>query len=227
MQATIKPARTNHNTGLLGIIAVVCMLFDHAGAAFFRDVVWLRVVGRIAFPLFAWGIAIGAEHTRSIARYALRLLLLALISQPFYMLGLNHTITQLSIFPTLLLGLLGIWGLRDRQEWLTVVAVLLAAVLDIDYGVRGVMCILMLWALRDNPLALAICFSAYCATVWGYGRAVLTTRYFSIPLQTCAILALPLMLWPMSTRTRTPRWLMYAVYPAHLAVIWVIKLILQ
>ena len=96
-QAALKPAKTNHNTGLLGIIAVICMIIDHMGAVFFSGATWMRIVGRIAFPLFAWGIAIGAEHTRSFPRYAVRLLLLAIISQPFYMFALNHTLEQLMV----------------------------------------------------------------------------------------------------------------------------------
>lgn len=46
-------AYANHDTGLLGIIAVICMIFDHVGSALLPNVMWLRVVGRLAFPLFA------------------------------------------------------------------------------------------------------------------------------------------------------------------------------
>lgn len=223
MQATAKAVKTNHNTGLLGILAVVFMIIDHVGAIFFPRLTWMRVVGRIAFPLFAWGIAIGAEHTRSIGRYAVRLLLLAVISQPFFMGALNHTLTQLNIFPTLLLGLIGIWGIKDRKEYLTVIALLVAQLISADYGIRGVFCILLLWAVRENPLMLSVCFSAFCY-IWGLSSSVVYANGpVFITLQMTAILALPFMLVPTQKRTRTPKWLMYAVYPAHLAVLWAIK----
>lgn len=226
MQATIKPVKTNHDTGLLGILAVLFMIVDHVGVIFFPGRVWMRVIGRIALPLFAWGIAVGAQHTRNIGRYALRLFIMMIVSQPFYMYALNHNLLDLNIFATLFLGLIGIWGLRDRKEWLTVIALLLAQLLSMDYGLRGVLCVLLLWACRENPLMLSICFSAYCV-VWGQPyQKIWTNQLFSLGLQTTAILALPLMLWPKATRTRVPRPLMYAMYPAHLAVLWLLKNIL-
>lgn len=227
MQLARKPAYTNHDTGLLGILAVVFMIVDHVGVVFFRQATWMRVIGRIALPLFAWGIAVGAEHTRSLGRYALRLLALLLISQTFYNEALGHTWAKLNIFAVLFLGLIGIWGIKERKEWMTVAALLLAHLIPMDYGLRGVLCILLLWVTRNNPLALALCFSAYCV-VWGEGSSVIwRTEYFSVSLQTAALLALPLLLWPKATRTRTPRWLMYAMYPGHLAALWLLKALLR
>ncbi len=37
----------------LKIIAVISMVFDHVGDNFFPDQVWMRVIGRIALPIFA------------------------------------------------------------------------------------------------------------------------------------------------------------------------------
>lgn len=227
MQHAQIRAKVNHDTGFTGIVAVICMLIDHMGVVFFPQQAWMRVVGRIALPLFAWGIAVGAEHTRNIAKYALRLFVLMIISQPFYMYGLDHSLLKLNIFATLFLGLIGIWGLKDRKEWMTVIALALGQLLEPDYGFRGVLCILLLWACRENPLALAVCFSTFCVIWGGAYSPVWTTPYFVVRLQTCAILALPLMLYPKATRTKTPRWLMYGAYPGHLALLWLIRSLLK
>ncbi|MDR0929350.1 MAG: conjugal transfer protein TraX [Oscillospiraceae bacterium] len=225
-----KKVLTNQDTGLLGLIAVLCMIIDHVGAAFFpgRDMIWMRIIGRTALPLFAWGIVVGAEHTRNIRRYLLRLLLLMAISQIFYMGALNHWPPpfKFSIFATLALGLVAIWGLKEKREWMTVIALLLSYYVPMDYGLSGVLCILLLWATRHNPLALAVCFAAYCVQWGGSGYVIWNAGFFQVRLQTAAMLALPLMLIPYAGRTKLPRWLMYAAYPAHLAVIWVIKSIL-
>ena len=53
----------------LKILAMVCMTLDHIGAAFFPQAVWLRVIGRLAFPLFSYCIAEGCRYTRNKARY--------------------------------------------------------------------------------------------------------------------------------------------------------------
>ena len=44
---------------LLKIIAAVTMLIDHAGLMLFPQATWMRAVGRLAFPLFAFCIAEG------------------------------------------------------------------------------------------------------------------------------------------------------------------------
>ena len=80
----------NHDTTLLKVIAGICMVIDHIGARLFPRIMELRIIGRIAFPLYVWCLVVGACYTRSAWKYALRLLLAGLISQPFYMLGLNH-----------------------------------------------------------------------------------------------------------------------------------------
>ena len=223
MQVAQKKAYTNHDTGLLGILAVLFMIIDHTGVIFFPNQTAWRILGRIALPLFAWGIAIGATHTRSMARYALRLLIMLFVSQPFYNGALNHTWAKLNIFAVLLLGLIGIWGLKEKKEWMTIGALIIAELVPMDYGLRGVLCVLLLWALQDNPLALAVCFGAYCV-VWGAGgRIIWDTPLFQVRIQTAALLALPLILLPSAKRTKTPKWLMYAMYPGHLAVLWLLK----
>ena len=57
----------NQDHGLLQLAAMVTMVIDHIGVVFFPGLKILRVIGRIAFPLFCWGIAVGAEKTRSSA----------------------------------------------------------------------------------------------------------------------------------------------------------------
>ena len=44
----------NQATGMLKLIALVCMMIDHIGAAVYPNHMALRVIGRIAFPLYAW-----------------------------------------------------------------------------------------------------------------------------------------------------------------------------
>ncbi|GHV38454.1 hypothetical protein FACS189490_00420 [Clostridia bacterium] len=70
---------------VLKIIASVCMLLDHIGAEFpSAGMPWLRWVGRIAFPIYAYMIAQGCKHTKNINKYLLRLGVFALISEiPF------------------------------------------------------------------------------------------------------------------------------------------------
>ena len=82
--------RTNQNTTLIKLLACVFMAIDHAGKMLFPGVPELRYIGRLAFPLFAYCIAVGAVYTRNPLRYLSRIAALALISQPLYALALGH-----------------------------------------------------------------------------------------------------------------------------------------
>lgn len=79
---------------VLKLIAVVSMLIDHAANSLFlagvftgRGYVYMRAVGRIAFPIFAYMIVNGFEKTHDVRRYFSRLALFAVISQPVYRLA--------------------------------------------------------------------------------------------------------------------------------------------
>lgn len=166
--------RGNLDTGLLKIIALVCMIIDHAGVRLLGNATEWRLIGRIAFPLYLWCMVVGACYTHSPAHYALRLLAVGLISQPCFMLGLNHGWNQLNVFFTLLLGYLGIWGIRENRYgspiWAPLLALAVPCFVSMDYGWRGVLLAMLLYAARKNRGAVAAVMVAFCL-FWGKARA--------------------------------------------------------
>lgn len=83
-RTAIPKLKTNLDTDFLKLIAVVSMLIDHIGSAFFPQYPVFRWIGRLAFPIFAYCLTVGLLYTRNIKRYLVRLGVFALISQPFY-----------------------------------------------------------------------------------------------------------------------------------------------
>lgn len=77
----------NLDTSLLKTLALLFMLIDHLGVALFGNLLEMRVLGRIALPLYAWCLIVGNVKTRHPLRYFGRLLLVAVLSQPLYMMG--------------------------------------------------------------------------------------------------------------------------------------------
>ena len=244
------PPRTggNENKTFIKLLAVLFMFIDHIGVAFFPGVYELRLLGRIAFPLFAWGMVTGAVYTRNIWKYALRVLLVGIISQPCFVYGMNHSWNELNVFATLLLGLLGIAAIRENRfgsrYWGPVLAVLLSCTIKMDYGFQGVLFIMLLYGARQSRASIASLMIAYCL-YWGFGTISLKTVFGIQVIQEVsflpqgkklfahiaqiefwAILALPFILLPMRTRKdkpHLPTWVGYTFYPAHLAIIGIIR----
>ena len=57
----------------LKLIAALTMVVDHIGVLFYPHLDWLRMIGRVSFPLFIWLLTQGEAHTKDIWRYGLRL----------------------------------------------------------------------------------------------------------------------------------------------------------
>ena len=71
---------------LLKIIAIVTMVIDHVGHILYPDLLFLQMIGRLAFPIFAYLIVLGVESTKKPVKYMVTLLVFAIISQvPYYL----------------------------------------------------------------------------------------------------------------------------------------------
>lgn len=93
---------------VLKIIALITMACDHIGDSIVHKFSFWNVIGRIAFPIFAFQISEGYRHTRDLKKYFIRLFAFALVSQVPFMLFLStfsEDYGKLNIFFTLLLGL--------------------------------------------------------------------------------------------------------------------------
>lgn len=178
MQKSIFPDRFRILSGsMLKLIAMISMLIDHTAfilapvLPFMKEslftiggtsitLYWImRKIGRIAFPIFCFLITEGYTHTRNKIKYGLNLLIFAVISEiPFnVMYGELFTLKYQNVFFTLFLGLLLIYLLENISNQFTK-AILMAIVVGIsmkincDYGLKGVLLILLIYLLRSNPV---------------------------------------------------------------------------
>lgn len=76
-----KLERNSYRNDALKILAMVTMLIDHIGYMFFPGQMLYRTIGRLAFPIFAYQIAIGYSKTSDLKKYVRRLFIFALITQ--------------------------------------------------------------------------------------------------------------------------------------------------
>lgn len=68
----------------LKLIAAITMLIDHTGLILFPKATIFRVIGRLAFPIYAYCIAEGFRHTKSRLKYFLRIFILGALCQVVY-----------------------------------------------------------------------------------------------------------------------------------------------
>jgi len=188
---------------------------------------------------------VGSVKTSNPARYILRMLIMAVISQPLYMMGLQHTYQELNILFTLTIALAAIWGIRRKfcfsQIWAPVLCYVLLGFIQVDYGWKGLTFILVLYLARESRSGLIAAFLAY-ALFWGTSSSAVTEIFgWKLPflrwegikqplqaffkLQGMVWLSLPLIAIPMNSGFKMPKWLGYALYPMHLVLLIVLRLL--
>lgn len=155
----------------LKVIALVTMTIDHVGAVFFPEVLFLRIIGRISFPIYAFLISEGYRHTSNPNNYLARMGIFAVISEIPFDLAFKSTPINVELFNwdsqnvffTLFFGLLGIHLFeRFKEKNMTFVAVIsailgliLADLFRSDYKLMGVLLIYSFYfSTRYNRLKL-------------------------------------------------------------------------
>ena len=245
-----KAVRLNNDTDLLKLIAMIAMLVDHTGKMFFPQYNLMRVLGRIAFPIYAYCIAVGCVYSRDRFKYLSRIVLIGIISQPFYAVALAHTTSRMyairfadnpiravfnfyvnswavpNIMWTLALGLLMCWAIHDKQIPCAIALALIVwkVQTSINYGWRGV-ALIVLFYLFIHRWWLSL--PAVLAFMFWWGKKGLGYHLFgySFGLQMFALLALPLIYIHTNSRVRINKWVYYLFYPAHLIGILLVELV--
>lgn len=226
---------SNLDTNFLKLIAIISMTFDHVGKSFFPDILNFQIIGRIAFPIFAYCIVIGCLYTSDIKKYIFRLSIFALISQPVYVLSSHPTwngfIENLfiwNIFFTLVVGLLTVYGLKERKWWLFVLCLLIAAFGNLSYGIDGVILMIMFFLFRNKPAVSATIIGLLLVGVFFIGSSHdFTILGLPMDIQGFAILSLPFIYLKTNFNPRINKYVFYAFYPLHLFLIYVIQIFIH
>lgn len=235
----------------LKMIAVVSMFCDHFGNALLGHFSFLNLIGRLAFPIFAFQISEGYIHTKNIKKYFLRLIIFALISQiPFslYSQKIMHASPfALNVFFTLLFGLLGIYlfdyvdklyktkfykgtSSTDNRNFLSVsvglIFVLLLAyiaeLIHTDYGFWGVIIVFMFYLLKEEKLLTTLTFLLLC--IIKYWSALVQSNFHIIYFLLILFTFLPIIFINEYNGKQgiKIKYLLYIFYPLHLLLLYFI-----
>ena len=220
----------------LKLLAVVTMLIDHMGFTLFPYALWMRCVGRLAFPVFCFLVAEGCAHTHDKKRYAARLLVFAVLSEPAFdlMHGVWFTMDYQNVLWTLLAGALICWcvdwALRKKTPaafLLTGAAVAAAFCLlelaGTDYRGWGMLLVVLFYGVRRVS-----CGTVVKRMAQAVGLAVFSIGIMGgVSIELWSLAAL-LPLWLYNGRrgysNRVVQYGFYAFYPVHILILSLIAL---
>lgn len=218
----------------LKLLALLTMTVDHIGAYLFPQIRELRIIGRLAYPIFAYMIAEGCFYTRRPGRYIGSMAALAVVCQAVYFLFTGSLQMYIPVTFTMSIGLilllkralsdaneknfllfgLGVLGALTVTELLPLL--LPSTDFSVDYGFFGVMLPVMVYAGRKQWQKLLLA---------GTMLVLLGIQYGTV--QMWALLALPFLALYNGQRGKWKmKWLFYFYYPAHLAAIYLVGMLL-
>lgn len=223
-----KPALTGN---MLKLLAAVTMTIDHIGVILFPTVMVLRVIGRMAMPIFAYMIAEGCYYTRSKLRYFLLVLALGVVCQTVYVVVANDWYLCMPI--SFALSILTVSALdaaikKRSLLWAAAAALCVGGVwvltqrVQLDYGFWGCMLPVCSYLPRLLPkadrrapvlgLTVGLCLLSMASGVWQWWSLL------AVP---------PLLLYSGKRGKWKMKYFFYIFYPAHLAILqgvaWLLK----
>ncbi|MBE5731748.1 MAG: hypothetical protein E7353_01825 [Clostridiales bacterium] len=233
-QPSSKRSFVGLSNNQLKIIAMLSMLVDHIGVELYPTLKFLRILGRLALPLFAYMIAEGCFYTKSRTRYLILLSTLAVLCQVVFYITteslyqgilITFSLSVITIFSfdnilksenlfKILLGLIGLtfalyvalfMPIRYESEGF-----------KIDYGALGMFMPVAIYYAPTKIIKLIAC--AFMLVFLGI--ALQGVQFY-------ALLALPLLaLYNGQRGTPKLKYVFYVFYPLHLIAIYLASIML-
>jgi len=224
----------------LKMIAVVSMIIDHIGEELFPHLTILRIMGRLAFPIFSYCIFEGCRHTHNKRRYLLQILLLGILCVIGYYIFSGEIYGNILItFSLSICVLYAFCYFKQRISgsvadkcigcalflFTMAAAYALCTCMYIDYGFCGVM--LPVLAELSCELAGKKSEKYRFAPIVGFSIGLVVLSFQMGVPQWFSLFSLPLLLAYNGSRgERNMKSFFYWFYPAHLMAIGLISIIM-
>lgn len=245
MKSVIEVGRTQ-----LKWLAILAMTLDHTAYAFLNDdwllYFWMRVIGRLTAPIMSYFLVEGFCHTRNFRNYLHRLLLFALIAQPFYFVLIKRRISVsfedcilcLNVLFTLSISLVML-KIMSRSDWkissriiLLLPCFMLSDLCDWSYIIPA--WVLIFYLFRKQNLKRNLIFLFVSAVLLPYRYLPDYDSFLNFSYHYGVLLSLiPIHFHNQrnenSTRKKSStlsKWFFYLYYPLHIAVIVLIRSVL-
>jgi hypothetical protein len=206
------------------------MIIDHVGYAFFPQVVSLRILGRLAFPIYAYMIAEGCTYTKNRKRYLASILSMGILFQLVYLVFMRSLYQGILITFSLSIGLIYSIDVLIHSDKLVKRLLMILPIMfisfyglicpelleeygfSIDYNIFGILLPVFIYFAPTKPLKLIFC--AFVLIIMSSYTGF--TQWFSL-------LTIPLLALYSGRRGKAKmKYFFYIAYPLHFVIIYVI-----
>lgn len=218
---------------LLKVTAVMFMIVDHIGKVFYPYNIYLTLLGKISFPIFAFQITQSYANTKSKQKFIYKLLFFAFISQiPFSLMASTITSNKgLNVLFTYAFCLIAITILKKNLKFgllnLFLLILLNQKIIRFDYGIFAIILIFNFYYLNIKNAkkielilsTISICFLKYIIYIIQDGK-IYTERYLLEALFT-SLAIIPICMYNKKEGIKC-KYLFYIIYPLHMLLIYLI-----
>lgn len=222
------------NRNQLKMIALAAMFIDHIGYYFLNDNIYFRILGRVAFPIFAFFIAQGYFYTKDRKKYFLTILGFGVISQLPYYLFLQRA--ELNILFTFVFAIMLIYLVEyDKQKQTGTsqimvisyhILLIMLYIFDIiSYGYFGVLIPVVFYFYKDSKMKYVYFAILNLLVTLPFIIAYPTDIRAYIQLFALFDILLFMIYNDQKGKYRL-KYLFYIIYPVHMLLFYFIKLLM-
>lgn len=224
------------NNNQLKIIAMISMLIDHIGLVFFPNIIILRYIGRLAFPIYAYMIAEGCRYTKNRKKYLGIIAVMAFIFQIVYFVFMQSIYQGILVnFSFSIATIFAIESFFKNKKALNKIfmVVFISTVLFIylclpiifeeygfyiDYDIWGLLL----------PILVYFAPNKWCRAIFTATLLIIMTIVSGKNMQWWSLLTIPLfILYNEERGSKKLKYVFYIFYPLHLVIIYGIMFLLQ
>ena len=230
-------------TNAIKVLACIFMVIDHIGVYLFPGVGIFRVIGRLAFPVFAFCVSLGCKYTKNKKKYLSFMAMMGIITQGIFLLCFKEW--KVNVLFTFTISIILIYGYKyfieafKEKDKVAIISrgllfsvlvgldLLLTRYVHVDYNFYGTL--LPLWVTvfdcdtytskykEDRNAALLRLFGLFI----GMTVQILKMGVFQLP---CYLALLILLFYGNKKGKYNMKYLFYTFYPLHIIVLHFISL---
>ena len=203
----------------LKIIAIIAMTLDHWNVIL-GGPIYMRILGRLSFPIFSFLIGEGYRHTKNKKKYFVKIFLYSILLQmPVYFFYSKEE--KLNIFFTLASGILLLSILENNKMsnvikyFCALILLIISEYLKFDYGSYGIISIFIFYKFKEKKMLISFLFLLVNIVY------IVSGKIFSI--QIFSLFSLIFIFKYNGKEGKKNKQFIYLYYPTHILLLYLLS----